>query len=278
MTENMKRVFMLAAVVLLCVTGTVFAAQKDSYRQKVKILMAQGGEVNEMETQIREALQKNIPADAMLNDTLRQMVTYLENDLFGDLTDSFEQSARKYMTEDDLDQIIAWMQRPESQSVHAKEKQLAARMQAQDPEVMALMGALVNNMAAVMQGQQPAPMPASHQSPAYVAAFHEYYEASNVGATLRQTYDGVLSTLAQYMQGDPTAEEKLRSATDYMTQSLEPLMLLLYEDVYTEDDLHYYTAFCQTQAYQHQAQASQDFAANIGTMLIKILGKFGIQM
>lgn len=273
----MKRIIILAAIALLGIGGQVFAQEKDSYRQKVETYMFQGSEIRDMEKQIRESIQQNIPAEALTNDSLRPMVEYLQNGLLNDLIDRYEVSMRKYVSEAELDELIEWSQKAETQSVKAKEKSLATRIQSQDPGVLVHIGALVNGMTAVLQGQEPDRLPKSQKSASYQAAFHAYYEASNVGATLRQTYDGILNTFGQYMQGQPGAEEAIRTASNYMVENLEPLMLLLYEDVYTEEDLEYYTSFCRTTAYQHNAQAGADFAGNISDLLINMLSKIGIK-
>lgn len=269
----MKRILILATALLLCVGGQVFAQQKDNYRQKIEVLMAQGGEVADMEKQIREALEKNLPAEAYTNDTLRPLIEYMQNGLIEDILNSYDASMRKYVSETELDELIAWAQKPESKAIREKEKSLAKRIQEQDPKMLMYLGTLTTGMVTVVQGNEPDKLPECGKSDAYKKLFHAYYEASNVSAMLRKTYEGILGTMSQYLQGKPEAENIIRKATDYMVENLEPLMLLMYEDIYTEEDLRYQTAFCGTSAYQHQAQANAEFSGGITDLLMKVVSK-----
>lgn len=273
----MKRILIFATALLLCVGGQVFAQQKDNYRQKVEVLMAQGGEVADMEKQIREALEKNLPAEAYTNDTLRPLIEYMQNGLVEDILNSYDASMRKYVSEAELDELIAWAQKPESKAIREKEKSLATRIQEQDPEALVYLGTMMNGMLAVVQGNKPEPLPKSGKKSSYKKAFHQYYEASNASATLRQTFEGILGTLGQYLQGQPEAEKIIRRASDYMVENLEPLMLLMYEDIYTEADLRYQTAFCRTPAYQHQSQANAEFTGGITDLIMQAIGKIVAQ-
>lgn len=257
----MKKLLIFVAAALFFVGGTAFA--QDSYRQKVETFVLQGGELSEMQQQIQATMEANVPAEAFTDAAYRPLMDYIQNELLTDILDAYEVALRQYVSEEELDELIAWMALPESQAVRSKEKALAQRIQDKDPEMLVYVGAVVNGMIAVMGGEKPDPMYVSSASPEYKAAFHEYFEASSVAATLKATFENLLGLMSQSEQNAPDKDARLRAATDFMLNNMEPMMLLMTENVYTIDELRYYTAFFQTQAYQHQAKAGALFASSV---------------
>lgn len=255
----MKRFFS----VLLFVSISTSLVWADAYREAlVTYVYGTQDNIEQVQQSLGIAMQKVFPDNP--DKAAQILAEYFSTQGAEDLADIYEPSFRKYVTQDDLNEIIKVYSDPRYVELSQRSTQMMAQL-SQSPEFAQFAQQLSAAMQSIVTGVKPEELPVSASVTAnYKQLFHRFYEEAQIGETMTETYKSVVemieSTLAN--NGVKNAKEIGASVLSYISTNAETLFLNMYSKVFTTDDLNLLIEAAAMPAQKKVTKATQEVVAD----------------
>jgi len=201
-----------------------------------------------------------LKADSVANE-------YIESQLNADVVEFFEPFYRKHVSEQELLELTANQSDPRHVQLTQKSKEI---MRTWDQSALYL--GFKNQLEKAVNDIKSNKVPTDLQmpenvSPEYVAAFNRFFEASGISDMVANIQTSALQmlTIQLYMSGVENADKLADSLSDFYQRNTRTVLVSLYSQSFTLDDLTYMTQEVQSDAFQHSSEAMKEAAGPWGT-------------
>lgn len=266
----MKRFFSLLLIVSIS-TSLAFA---DAYREAlVKYVNGTQDNIEQLQQSLGFAMQQVFPDNP--EKAAQILGEYFSTQASEDIADIYEPSFRKYVSREDLDQLLQMYSDPRYQEMSRRSAQVMAEL-AQSPEFAQFTNQLTSAIQSITVGGTPEPLPVSASVTAdYRQLFHSFYNEAQIGETLNKTYTPVVDMIESSLSKAGVKDAKTIASTvlSYISSNTETLFLNIYSNVFTQDDLHLLIEASASPAQKKATQATQEVVTNPFTFAAAILTK-----
>lgn len=200
-----------------------------------------------------------LKADSVANE-------YIQSQLNADVVEFFEPFYRKHVSEQELLELTANQSDPRHIQLTQKSKEIM-RTWNQSAPYLGFMNQLEKAIEDSKNNKKPTDLSLPETvSPEYAEAFDRFYEASGIDdmVAMLQTSTLQMLTIQLYTSGVEHADELAGSLSDFYQRNIRTVLVSLYSQSFTLDDLTYMTQEVQSNAYQHSSEAVKEAAGSWG--------------
>ena len=254
----MKRSIILLFTALM----PLFSLFADSYHDTFVAFMNSNDAINtkSLATVFAMQAERRFPGQPQKTDSVANK--YIESQLKVDVIDFFEPFYRKHVSEQELTELIASHNDPRHIQLSQKSREIM-RTWNQSALYLGFKNKLNETVDDIMNNKTPTDLPMPENvSAEYVEAFNRFYDASGTGDMVAQMQTSALQmlTIQLYVGGAGNVVEKVESLGDYYQRNIRTVLLCLYSQSITSDDLAFMAQEVQTDAFQHSFEAVKEAA------------------
>ena len=268
----MKRYF------LLIITGIVAisALWADSYHDTF-VRYAQNDDLSDANAYVRmydKPAQGYFPDQPLKADSVVR--EYMETQMRADVIEILEPYYRKHVTEAELQEMIAANSDSVLIQLQNKSKEIM-RGWNQSSEYMAFINQIGIAINAISAKEQPTNLPVPQDiSPEYIETFNRFYDSSGIDDLLSKACSSITQLLSYqlYQKGVQNVDEKVNGLMEYLLQNTRIVLLTLYSNSFTIDDLQLMTQNAQSDAYRHCNDAVKEVFTNPFEFGVTLMRKF----
>lgn len=265
----MKKLFLL---MVMCI-GICLTANADSYRKTLDEYMQLGNTINtEQYEKVLTPLAEQLFSDDAVQAT-KAISTYMSKQLINDMGDIYEGLFRKYVTEEELKELIALYSDPRYAQIQTKIVDITANIK-QTKEYAACVQQIEAITTAAMSCQPiPEDIPIKvNVSDEYREAFNRYYKQCNLEETIATSFKSMEIMLTKIFekQNIANATTKVNTIMDCIKRNMETVYLTVIKESLTIDDLQLLTNAASLPAFQHVMKATAELSENPFQLSMKL--------
>ena len=191
---------------------------------------------------------------------------YIESQLTSDATDFFEPYYRKHVSEQELTELIASHSDPRHVQLTQKSKEIM-RTWNQSALYLGFKNQLGKAVNDIKSNKVPTDLQMPENvSPEYVETFNRFYEASGISDMVAKMQVSALQmlTIQLYLSQEEHADELAERLSDFYQRNTRTVLVSLYSQSFSLDDLAFMTQEVQADAFQHSSEAMKEAAGSWG--------------
>ena len=209
--------------------------------------------------------ERRFPGQPQKTDSV--VKEYIESQLKADLVEFYEPFYRKHVSEQELVELTAIQSDPRHAQLTQKSREIM-RTWNQSALYQGFSNQLEKAINDIKNNKTPTDLPLPQNvSPEYVEAFNRFYEASGISDMVANMQTSALQmlTIQLYMSGVENADKLADSLSDFYQRNTRTVLVSLYSQSFTLDDLTYMAQEVQSDAFQHSSEAMKEAAGPWGT-------------
>ena len=191
---------------------------------------------------------------------------YIESQLTSDAIDFFEPFYRKHVSEQELTELITMASDPRHTQLTQKSKEIM-RTWNQSALYLGFKNQLEKAVNDIKSNKVPTDLQMPENvSPEYVETFNRFYEASGISDMVAKMQISALQILEiqLYIRGEEHADELAERLSDFYQRNTRTVLVSLYSQSFSLDDLAFMTQEVQADAFQHSSEAYKEAAGSWG--------------
>ena len=189
---------------------------------------------------------------------------YIESQLTSDAIDFFEPFYRKHVSEQELTELITMASDSRHVQLTQKSKEIM-RTWNQSALYLGFKNQMKKAVEDIKNNRTPADLPMPENvSSEYVEAFNRFFEASDIMDAKMKISALQMLTTQLTMSGVENTLGIVESLTGFYQRNFRTVLLSLYSQSFTLDDLTFMTQEVQSNAYQHSYEAMKEAAGSWG--------------
>jgi len=191
---------------------------------------------------------------------------YIESQLTSDAIDFFEPFYRKHVSEQELAELIASHSDPRHVQLTQKSKEIM-RTWNQSALYLGFKNQLEKAVNDIKSNKVPTDLQMPENvSPEYIEAFNRFFEASGFSDMVAKMQVSALQmlTIQLTMSGEENTLGIVESLTGFYQRNIRTVLLSLYSQNFTLEDLTFMTQEVQSDAFQHSSEAMKEAAGSWG--------------
>ena len=267
---DMKRFFSLVALAtMMCLT-----IQADSYHDALSRYMSGSGVVNPTQySQMLEPMAQSLyPDDPNGKNVVSQYVT---TQMMEDIVSIYEPAFRRHVSEAELNELVTIYTDPKYAELQKRTMAIVSNMQ-QSPEYQQFVRQFSEAIQNIMMGQPARDVQIADDVPAeYATAFYQFYADSRINDVLASSFQGIFTGLADKLQdsGIANPQAKVGELIQYTNKNLPKVMLALFSNQLTLNDVKLVAGMTKKTSYQHAMDAVIEMSADTMQLGIDIITK-----
>ena len=213
--------------------------------------------------------EKVFPGD---KKAARAFTEYMTTQMILDIVDIYEPSFRKYVSQEELNELINLYSDPKYATLNKRWEQVVSDSQ-HSTEYQVFVLQLSQGIQEILQDKPAQDLQmADDVSKEYSDVFYQYFSLSGIDEMLRNVYRSVLSDMIQqYDVSNPQA--KMDEVLDYAIRNVPKVLLSMCQNVLTIDDLRLLITLSENPAYRHSQQAIAEGTSNVMAMAVTLIRK-----
>lgn len=234
-------------IILCCLTSLGYA--QDSYRKALNAYLQSNN------TDLGSQAQKILPfLQRSMGDTVANVfVEYMQAQMYSDIADSYEPIFRKYVSESELNELSKWNKRERTKQIQQKSLDLVTSLNNEN-KLFEKMQPYMVGLTALMHGEQPDSIPAKQLSPTYKQQLQTFMDANHLG----EIFDNITQTLVSQTSSIINNEQTKQDVYNYTIAFIDNMIIDIFSEIFSEDDLKYVNKQAKTPAAQHAAEAQAE--------------------
>ena len=200
-----------------------------------------------------------LKADSVANE-------YIESQLNADVVEFFEPFYRKHVSEQELLELTANQSDPRHVQLTQKSKEIM-RTWNQSALYLGFKNQLEKAVNDIKSNKVPTDLQMPENvSPEYIEAFNRFFEASGFSDMVAKMQVSALQmlTIQLTMSGEENTLGIVESLTGFYQRNIRTVLLSLYSQNFTLEDLTFMTQEVQSDAFQHSSEAMKEAAGSWG--------------
>ena len=191
---------------------------------------------------------------------------YIESQLTSDAIDFFEPFYRKHVSEQELTELITMASDPRHTQLTPKSKEIM-RTWNQSALYLGFKNQLEKAVNDIKSNKVPTDLQMPENvSPEYVEVFNRFFEASGISDMVAKMQISALQmlTIQLYLSQEEHADELAERLSDFYQRNTRTVLVSLYSQSFSLDDLAFMTQEVQSDAFQHSSEAYKEAAGSWG--------------
>ena len=238
----------------------------DSYHDNFAVFMDSTDAINAKAFAPMFAMQaeRRFPDQPQKTDSV--VNEYIESQLTSDAIDFFEPFYRKHVSEQELTELITMASDPRHTQLTPKSKEIM-RTWNQSALYLGFKNQLEKAVNDIKSNKVPTDLQMPENvSPEYVEVFNRFFEASGISDMVAKMQISALQmlTIQLYLSQEEHADELAERLSDFYQRNTRTVLVSLYSQSFSLDDLAFMTQEVQSDAFQHSSEAYKEAAGSWG--------------
>ena len=204
---------------------------------------------------------------------------YMTTQIMTDITEIYEPAFRRHVSLQELQELAALYADPKYAGLQQRSMQIVSNMQ-QTSEYQLFVSQFSEAIQNIMQDKPARNVQiADEVSKEYADAFYQFYRQSGIDEILMRAYRSIFDNLGEQLRqsGISNPQTKVDEIIRYTTQNMPKVLLALFQNALTIDDLHLLTELTGKPAYKHSMEAVAEMASDpmaLGIALIRKMAEW----